>query len=679
MSGQTHRWLGACAAALGFVAVSSALSQVPAAGNEAPPGAAAGPPPGAAPGGGPGGPGGDLGAAGADEKAEPALGRAEAELVDFSSAQHRDAVMLVSDLRLLDDCDAAAGGKGFCPSAALTLGDLAQAMNRAAHWTRVGATEKDFDYLRGLRAYRGPWQSNHTLTVGEAGRALLVALGVESARNAKDAAITALLREHALLQSLDKTSADQQLTRDEGAQLIANALRAADGSAQLPTLRYRQPMTVPEGSGALTNTVIFNLGATALQVNGSSELVARNARIIGDSSVTTRPLSGPPSGLLIAGSLRTTLALNQSQSYYINSVVDARDWAAWSTDGAVPVTRDGQKELSLFTYGAQGRTRTGGYGAYSDLFCNAWLYGTRIDAAEVGVISGTYGRVALGTIADGERDAALSAHLSVDDRRQQPDKQLGSEVVAGRNALMIHSVSLPPYWGFKGYSQQELPLHIASVRVHGGRLATDLALNQPVTYSPERAGYIHHVAGSVILIRSSNADIDLDGVRLEPGAGGTGAVLHTAINNDTTFMVRVPDGSSYPGSSVRMHAMQVRGDVLNEDYQRDLKLALQSTTLSGRIVSGDAAAWNTIAATEGFAAYAIDAQGYRTPHGVQLQLDARSTWVVTGTSTLRALQIAPGARLQAAPGRKLTLTVDGAARPIAAGSYSGDVHLVVSP
>jgi hypothetical protein len=37
----------------------------------------------------------------------------------------------------------------------------------------------------------------------------------------------------------------------------------------------------------------------------------------------------------------------------------------------------------------------GGYGTYSDLFCNVYLFGTKIDSAEIGVISGTYGKVRL--------------------------------------------------------------------------------------------------------------------------------------------------------------------------------------------------------------------------------------------------------------------------------------------
>ena len=62
-------------------------------------------------------------------------------------------------------------------------------------------------------------------------------------------------------------------------------------------------------------------------------------------------------------------------------------------------------------------------------------------------------------------------------------------------------------------------------------------------------------------------------------------------------------------------------------------------------------------------------------NGVCVTLDAGSAWIVTGTSFLTALTLAPGARLEASGGRKLTMTVDGAPVQPAPGTYRGEIVL----
>jgi hypothetical protein len=238
---------------------------------------------------------------------------------------------------------------------------------------------------------------------------------------------------------------------------------------------------------------------------------------------------------------------------------------------------------------------------------------------------------------------------------------------------MIHTVSLPPYWGYKGYSKEELPLHSAPISLHGSTLATDLSLNKKLDYSAEQQAYIDHQAGSVIVIKSANATIDLDKVTLNPDKNGTGALVHTVINNDTGFMTKVPDGTIYPGVQIKMTGMKAEGDILNEDYQRDMHLSLAGTSLTGKIVSGTVETWNALCKTKGMEKYIIDPSGYKTAHGVELNLEGGSLWVVTGDSTLTALTISGGATVKAGAGARLTMTVDGAQTPIQAGSYHGNI------
>jgi hypothetical protein len=85
---------------------------------------------------------------------------------------------------------------------------------------------------------------------------------------------------------------------------------------------------------------------------------------------------------------------------------------------------------------------------------------TRIDVAEVAIISDTYRAVTVGNIRDGEADPDVAAHLTGADKKTQKVKNTGSVITGGRNAVMIHAVNLPPYWANESYSKEELPLRI---------------------------------------------------------------------------------------------------------------------------------------------------------------------------------------------------------------------------
>lgn len=64
-------------------------------------------------------------------------------------------------------------------------------------------------------------------------------------------------------------------------------------------------------------------------------------------------------------------------------------------------------------------------------------------------------------------------------------------------------------------------------------------------------------------------------------------------------------------------------------------------------------------------------------NGVVVSLDPESSWVVTGTSYITSLTLAPGAKLTAPAGKTLTMTVDGVATPIQPGTYAGKIVLEV--
>lgn len=427
-------------------------------------------------------------------------------------------------------------------------------------------------------------------------------------------------------------------------------------------------VNLSSGEMVLDGEQIFFWEGSAVQNSGSSVITARNSYIRGDTSASTEPLEGNPGNLLVGGSIRTTLALGQGQSFYINSTIVSRNWAALSTDGAEPALEEGEKELSLYAYGTEAITQDGGYGAYSDLFCNLYSFGSHIQAAEIGIISGTYGAVTIGTIADGEANEEMAARLTEEDKAARSDKTLGSVIEGGRNAIMLHSVNLPPYWEYEGYSEEESPLHSTVVVANDSVLRTDLNLDLGIEYESGKQAYINHTAGSVILVKSTNIDMELNRCELVAGECGTGYIIQTVYNNDTMFMNAVPDGEEYPGIDIAMNDMTVTGDIAHEDYQRSFRLNLSGTNYTGAMNEYDCDDWNAAGAAEGFTDYCLD-ESYATHHGLKVTLANGSVWTVTDESTLTELTIEEGCSVIG------TLTVDGVAVEAAAGTYTGEIVL----
>ena len=62
-------------------------------------------------------------------------------------------------------------------------------------------------------------------------------------------------------------------------------------------------------------------------------------------------------------------------------------------------------------------------------------------------------------------------------------------------------------------------------------------------------------------------------------------------------------------------------------------------------------------------------------NGVIVSLDRTSRWTVTGTSYITALELAPGAAVDAPEGKTLKVTLDGKAIDLAPGRFAGKLVL----
>ena len=413
-----------------------------------------------------------------------------------------------------------------------------------------------------------------------------------------------------------------------------------------------EQVDLTEGEWDINDAQMLVVDGTVIHNGGTSSLVVRNSYVRGETAEQTLPLAG--SGLLVSGSIRATLATENSENIYLNSTIVSRNWSALSTDSALPAD-EGQKALSVYLYGSEAITIDGGYGAYSDALSNVYSYGSHIQAAEIGVVSGAYGNVTIGAIEDGEQDPAVAAVLTQDDRDRQPSKQLGSIIDGGRNALMVHS--------------QDNPELSARITARGSIMRTVLGLDKNVQYDPQDQAYINHTRGSVILLKSVDAEVILNKCELQPDLSGTGYLIQTVYSNDIGNM-DVPDGIYYPGVSIAMRDMRLSGNIAHEDYQRDMTLTLSATALDGAVNEYDWAHWSQAAAEEGFSAYAPEAY-YETHHGVKMALQDGSVWNVTGESHLSKLMIGADCQVNG------TILIDGIEQPNAPGSvYEGAIIVI---
>ena len=425
-----------------------------------------------------------------------------------------------------------------------------------------------------------------------------------------------------------------------------------------------------EGEREISGAQMIFWEGPVIRNTGTSSLVVKDSLIRGETTAETVPLSGTMEGLLTSGDLRTTLAGGNSESIYVNSTIVSRNGGVLSAEEAQPAP-EGGKELRIYAYGSEVIAMDGGYAACSDLFCNLYAFGSHFQSAEIGILSGTYGKVTIGNIEDGEKDPVLSKALTQTDKDKRSDKKLSSVIEGGRNALMIHSVNLPSYHEFEGYSEKQLPLLKTDVHVHGSILRTDLRLDKGVEYETQQKSYIDHTKGSVILIKSTNVDLSLDDCMLVPDLKGTGCLIQTVCSNDTQHMNAVPEGETYPGVNVAVKDSVMSGSIVHEDYQRDLFLTMTGSKLTGYMNEYDCAHWNEVSKAEGFPDYCKDA-AYNTRHGIMASLQGGSSWIVTKESHLSRLDFTEDSKVIG------LIFVDGVEQKHEPGRvYEGDV--VVKP
>ena len=445
-----------------------------------------------------------------------------------------------------------------------------------------------------------------------------------------------------------------------------NGLVATGSQVRLQKATIRlgvgSPATDDMSGGAAVNiddgTVMY-ISDSDLTVDGSARYVTAAYNdatlVVNNSSVTstgsnenTADVSEPFSNeaLLISGNARANFSIGATKTYYFNSVCTAEGWAALSTDSA---TGDG---LDLYAYNTEGIAENGGYSTYADTNCRVWLYGSRLTAAEIACIISKSGQIHAYNAA--AADDALLAYNEGDTCSED------TALIGGRNAVMIHA---PDMMG-QGLWAADCGTFTAENTYIG--TSSDLVSTKDYSDYGEAVGeYVSYISGDVFLIRSTSANIDLKNVEMD---SFNNVLFHTVLNSDSMGnFLAAGDGAQVNPIAISMTDMEVSGDILHEDYQRNMTVSLDHATLSGNIVSGTVDSWNEKWAQFGDVNWVVD-DSYDARYGVALTLGADSTWNVTGESSLTSLTLEEGAVING------DVTLDGSPLTVEPGqTYTGEI------
>lgn len=410
----------------------------------------------------------------------------------------------------------------------------------------------------------------------------------------------------------------------------------------------------------LDNAYVWTSGAvrSALAVNSLSTVVVKDSYLDSTGAITCYK----PVTRLLLSTCRSNVIVG-GNAYYYNSTSISGDWGALSTDTGGP------NPTYLYAYNVVTDNLLGGYTTYADTNCYVEIYGSDMVSAEYGGFIACSGVLRIGSLAEATAETLLYAD---EDDLLAEDKP--SVITAGRNAVVVHLVD--SMGRNSGYNRMAGVLDISNTT-----LKTDKAELTPRDYYNDENGdaygesgyFLDYTAGSAIVLRSTNIDMDLRNVTFdtyENSVTGRPIAIHSVLNYDARGAVSVPDGDASLNHEIDIADSTVDGDIVHMDYQRAMNIRLANSTLNGAVVSGTTAGWNDLWAgmeddgkAENFDADMIYSlltknETYETVWGANLTLDETSVWNVTGDSSLASLTLEKGAVVAAPAGGELTIYVD---------------------
>lgn len=175
-------------------------------------------------------------------------------------------------------------------------------------------------------------------------------------------------------------------------------------------------------------------------------------------------------------------------------------------------------------------------------------------------------------------------------------------IIAGRNDFQLHS---PDMMG-EGNSDYTASLSLShtdlitddSINGDGCEYISDVNGETYIIQATEDyadkygdavGAYIDYVTGAAILVKSTSADITLDDVTVQSSSG---VALMTALNSDS--MSRYLKQDVGDGVNVTVTDSTIDGDFVHDDYQRNMSIVLDNSTLNGGVSYSTVDEWNGI-------------------------------------------------------------------------------------
>lgn len=403
--------------------------------------------------------------------------------------------------------------------------------------------------------------------------------------------------------------------------------------------------------------VISSKGYSYLNIDGTLLLADGAARSafysdISDGSTVAGPLSamarGSESGIVVVrdsllettgggnvageisvgnsgGRARGIQPQGKSLIYLYDSAIVSRTWGAWSTDSA-------KGSLDLVAHRSMALSQ-GGYGAYADTSCHLFLYGSTAIGSSDGITASNNGEIYAVDSANTMNDVELRAlmgktgtrDVSWQDYETTEGETMESVIKGGQCAVQFH---MPDMGGSGARNGNKATLYM-----DGGSLITDESL-----LIDNVAAYNMHYAGACLVTKSTQVNALLIGTEME---SWNGVLIHAMINSDSVAN-NIADGDEAIGSDYVLQNMDVTGDIINDDYQRAMRVTLDGTTLTGAIHSNTCEDWNALCDAEFDGQYKLNPEGYETVWGVELTLCNGAVWNVTETSVVADLIINDG-------------------------------------
>ncbi|MCD7846110.1 MAG: hypothetical protein LUG57_09765 [Oscillospiraceae bacterium] len=421
----------------------------------------------------------------------------------------------------------------------------------------------------------------------------------------------------------------------------------------------------------IDNTYIYTAGYKRSGIRLTTSL---NTAVIKNSTVIAVGSEGEgssaPGLICMYASSRPTLIESSGTTYFYNDDVISSDWGAFSLDGCY--------NANVYIVGSYSVNSVGGYSIYSlgrvGQENTAYFYGSYAASAQFGSIVCAAGFMYVGDLDDAS-DEALACADGVELETVLEDGWSYIGGVTSAITMQADSSSADMIGIFNAHhtildSANVVDLDgnelIDTLEVYASDYLDDLAVGASYFF-------LKSFHGTAISIRSENVDLTLDDCIVE---SGNGVAVQSVVGYDTNASgIMVADGDEYYGINTVIKDMELTGDILHQDYQRKMDLALENVTLTGAVVSGTRAGWvdyiTTLVAENwsdecdelGLDADTIIAtlcpdETYETVWGVRMSIDGDSTWTVTGDSSLYSLTVAEGAVIEAADGQELEIYVD---------------------